>query len=88
MSLFDGKSLEGWDGDPTKWRVADGAITGEISAYDEPSFLICRDLTAGDFELKAEYRLRYGSGGIQYRSERDSRHRLGDARVSRRYGCE
>jgi hypothetical protein len=68
VSLFDGKSLDGWDGDPKKWRVADGAIAGEISGYDEPSFLTRRDLAAGDFELKAEYRLRYGSGGIQYRS--------------------
>ena len=27
-SLFDGKSLDGWDYDPKIWRVEDGAITG------------------------------------------------------------
>jgi hypothetical protein len=26
---FDGKTLEGWDGDPTFWRVENGAIVGE-----------------------------------------------------------
>jgi len=25
--MFDGKSLKGWEGDPTYWRVEDGAIT-------------------------------------------------------------
>ena len=30
-SIFDGKSLNGWDGDPKYWRVADGLMTGEIT---------------------------------------------------------
>lgn len=28
VSLFDGKTLKGWDGDPTLWAVKDGAIDG------------------------------------------------------------
>jgi putative membrane-bound dehydrogenase-like protein len=28
ISLFDGKTLEGWDYDPKMWRVEDGVITG------------------------------------------------------------
>lgn len=28
-TLFDGKTLEGWDGDPKTWSVKDGAITGD-----------------------------------------------------------
>jgi hypothetical protein len=28
---FDGKSLNGWDGDPKYWLVADGLMTGEIT---------------------------------------------------------
>ncbi len=28
VSLFDGKTLNGWDADPTLWRVQDGLITG------------------------------------------------------------
>ncbi|MDP3072872.1 MAG: hypothetical protein Q8N18_21450 [Opitutaceae bacterium] len=31
-SIFDGKTLAGWDGKPEWWRVEDGAITGEIAA--------------------------------------------------------
>ena len=29
--LFDGKTLDGWDGDPRLWSVQDGAITGETT---------------------------------------------------------
>ena len=28
-SLFDGKTLAGWSGLPSNWRVEDGAITGQ-----------------------------------------------------------
>ena len=27
-NIFDGKTLEGWDGDPKFWSVKDGAIVG------------------------------------------------------------
>ena len=29
-SIFDGRTLDGWDGDPTYWRVEDGTLVGEI----------------------------------------------------------
>nr|MCU0720802.1 DUF1080 domain-containing protein [Pirellula sp.] len=28
-SIFTGKDLDGWDGDPTLWSVKDGVIHGE-----------------------------------------------------------
>ncbi len=31
-SLFDGKTLDGWDGDGRFWRVEDGAIVGQTTA--------------------------------------------------------
>src|SRR3954451_21894909 len=31
VSLFDGQSLNGWDGDPRFWSVKDGAIAAEPS---------------------------------------------------------
>ena len=31
VSLFDGQSLKGWDGNPKFWRVEDGAIVGEAT---------------------------------------------------------
>lgn len=32
VSLFDGKTLKGWDGDPAVWRVEDDAITAVRAA--------------------------------------------------------
>ena len=31
VSLFDGKTLAGWDGDPKFWAVKDGAVTGQTT---------------------------------------------------------
>jgi hypothetical protein len=31
ISLFDGSSLNGWDGRSDVWKVEDGAITGEVA---------------------------------------------------------
>jgi len=30
-SMFDGKTLAGWEGDPKYWRVENGALVGEIT---------------------------------------------------------
>lgn len=71
--LFDGKTLDGWDGDPKFWRVADGAITGETTK-DRPTktntFIVWKGGRVGDFELRFEYRLRNHNSGVQYRSWR------------------
>ena len=69
--IFDGKTLQGWDGDPAFWRVENGAIVGETKPGAMPkqnTFLIWRGGSPGDFELEAEYRLTGGNSGIQYRS--------------------
>jgi 3-keto-disaccharide hydrolase/Trehalose utilisation len=72
--IFDGRTLNGWDGDPSLWRVEDGAITGQTTP-DKPlkhnTFLIWRQGEVDDFELKLEYRLFGGNSGIQYRSWED-----------------
>src|SRR5688572_8654737 len=70
--IFDGKGLEGWDGDPKFWRVEDGAITGQTTK-DNPTksntFIVWRDgATVDDFEIALEYRIVGGNSGIQYRS--------------------
>ena len=31
VSIFDGKTLKGWNGDPKFWSVKDGAITGQTT---------------------------------------------------------
>ena len=70
-SIFDGKSLEGWDGNPDFWRVEEGTITGQTTA-DKPTkgntFIIWRKGKVADFELKLQYRIVGGNSGIQYRS--------------------
>ncbi len=69
--IFDGKSLDGWDGNPKFWRVEDGAITGQTTAENPTegnTFLIWRHGELDDFELKLEYRIVGGNSGIQYRS--------------------
>jgi len=70
-SLFDGKTLEGWEGDTRLWRVEDGVITGQTTPeikIDKNSFLIWRGGQVDNFELTLEYRIVKGNSGIQYRS--------------------
>ena len=72
VEIFDGKTLDGWDGDPIYWSVVDGVITGTITPetlLERNTFLIWRGGTPGDFELKLEYRVSAeGNSGINYRS--------------------
>jgi hypothetical protein len=70
--IFDGKSLNGWDGSPDVWHVEDGAIVGE-SSPDHPSGttnIIWRGGEPANFELKLEMKLEGegANGGVQYRS--------------------
>jgi len=71
-SLFNGQDLSGWDGNPKFWSVKDGLVTGQTTA-DNPTqgntFLIWRDGTVEDFELRLSYRIVGGNSGIQYRSK-------------------
>ncbi|HVT88324.1 MAG TPA: DUF1080 domain-containing protein, partial [Tepidisphaeraceae bacterium] len=72
VSLFDGTSLKGWDGNPKFWRVEDGAMVGE-STPQNPSgntYIAYRDIEAHDFTLKCEIKIEGAGGtGIQYRSK-------------------
>ncbi|MFN7939605.1 MAG: DUF1080 domain-containing protein [Bryobacteraceae bacterium] len=70
-SLFNGRNLDGWDGDPALWRVENGILIGDTSAKTiaANTFLIFKKPYA-DFHLTAEVKLRNGNSGIQFRSER------------------
>ena len=71
QSIFDGKTLSGWDGDPRFWRVEDGSIIGQTTTEKQPkqnTFLIWRGGKPGNFELKLRFRLTGFNSGIQYRS--------------------
>jgi hypothetical protein len=71
QTIFDGKSLAGWDGDPQFWRVENGAIVGQTAADKQPrqnTFLIWRGGQPADFQLKLQFRLTGFNSGIQFRS--------------------
>ena len=70
--IFNGTDLKGWDGDPSYWRVEDGALVGE-STKEKPvtnTYISYRGYDGKDFDLKLEIKVEIGGGsGIQYRSK-------------------
>ena len=74
VQIFDGKSLQGWEGDTAYWRVEEGALVGEITPstlLKTNSFIVWEGGSPADFELMAEFRItENGNSGIQYRSEK------------------
>ena len=70
-AIFDGESLNHWNGDPKFWSVEDGAITGQTTK-DNPTkgntFIIWEAGELDDFELKLKFRIEGGNSGIQFRS--------------------
>ncbi len=88
-SIFDGKTLHGWDGDPAYWRVENGAIVGRNQSrrHAEAKHLsdLARRLARRTSNCEAEYRLTGGNSGIQYRSSELARHPLGHARLPGRH---
>lgn len=72
VTLFDGKSLDGWiqkNGTAT-YRVEDGTIVGKTTPGSPNSFL-CTEKDYGDFELTFEVKLFDGelNSGVQIRSQ-------------------
>ncbi len=73
VSIFDGKTLNDWVGDPTYWSVENGNLTGTITPetlLSNNTFIIWQGGEPSNFELKLEYRINEdGNSGINYRSE-------------------
>jgi len=69
-SLFDGKTLDGWKGDPAIWSVSEGALTAktEKGQLKYNTFLVWQGGDVADFELTAKYKMVGGNSGVQYRS--------------------
>lgn len=75
MPLFDGKSLDGWEGAANLWRVADGVIVGGSTNRNIPqNEFLATNRRFTNFVLRLQFRLRGGAGfinsGVQIRSER------------------
>src|SRR5512132_3780544 len=68
--LFNGRNLDGWDGDPRLWKVVDGEIVGSTEGVtlEHNSFLITKR-SYGDFIFRAQMKLRNHNSGIQFRSQ-------------------
>jgi len=53
VSIFDGKTLDGWDFDPAVWRVEDGMITGGSTTEKcKENVFICTKKNYQNFDLK------------------------------------
>ena len=70
--IFDGKTLNGWDGNPEVWSVQDGAITATSTAERRvgSTFIIWRGGEPADFELTLEMKAGQDiHSGVFYRSK-------------------
>ncbi len=91
-SIFNGKDLTGWDGDPKLWSVKDGVIHGETTA-DNPAkgntFILWKDGRTKDFDLRLSFRCTAtNNSGIQYRSKHITDGKVNNAWVVRGYQHE
>ena len=73
VPVFDGKTLQGWEGNTTVFRVDDEAIVAASSTAPTPrNEFLCTTTEYGDFVLRLEF-LMPGAGmdaGVQIRSQR------------------
>lgn len=80
VSLFDGKTLNGWEGDTEKtWKVEDGLITaGSLETTVPRNEFLCTTKTYENFELKVTFKLTgdkaKANAGIQFRTKRIPKH--------------
>jgi hypothetical protein len=78
ISIFDGKTFEGWEGNLKIFRIEEGAIVGgslkEKIARNE---FLCTTRSYADFELRLKVKLLGGdkaNAGIQFRTARIPNH--------------
>lgn len=72
VSIFDGKTLDGWKGLEGFWSVEDGAITGqESNEHPAPQTFLIYDKPVSNFELHYKYKFATpkGNSGVQFRSK-------------------
>ena len=73
ITIFDGKTFNGWKADTSVWHIENGCFVGEVTPSKQiqtNSFLIYTKSQAGDFEFKAKFKISNGgNSGVNYRSE-------------------
>ena len=74
VAIFNGKTLDGWEGDTRIFRVEDGAIVaGTLDNKIARNEFLCTTRAYGDFELRLKVKLLGGdqaNAGIQFRTKR------------------
>jgi hypothetical protein len=76
VSIFDGKTFTGWEGDTESvWRIEEGALTaGALTKKQEQNNFLATTQEYSDFELRLKYKLEgtegFVNGGVQFRSKR------------------
>jgi hypothetical protein len=80
VSLFDGKTFKGWEGDTNKtWRVENGALVGgSLTAKVPNNEFLCTQRQFTNFVLRLKFKLvgkeGFVNGGVQFRSQRVPNH--------------
>ena len=71
MTLFDGKTLNGWEkvgSEESKWEVVDGTLTGTGT----PSMIVCTKGPFKNFRYRAEVRINDGgNSGLYFRASQN-----------------
>jgi hypothetical protein len=75
IPLFDGKTLQGWEGNTTNWRAEDGAIVaGALERKQPHNEFLATTRQFGNFELRLQYKVEgsngFVNGGVQFWSQR------------------
>lgn len=76
-SLFDGKTLDGWEGSSRVFRIEEGAVVGgSLKQRVERNEFLRTKRAYGDFELRLKFKLlgKGANGGVQIRSQRIPNH--------------
>ena len=73
--LFNGKNLDGWEGDADFWHVEAGEIIGSTDDKRTPknTFLIAKQ-PYKNFILKVKFKIRNHNSGVQFRSDVQSKY--------------
>jgi len=77
QSLFDGRTLAGWEGNLKLFRVEDGAIVGgTLESRIARNEFLCAQEEYADFELRLQFKVlgRGANAGVQFRSRRIPNH--------------
>jgi hypothetical protein len=74
VSIFNGKDLTDWEGNPAIWKVENGAIVGTTTASGPAKivhnqFIVWKGGTVDDFVLRFDIKCsKSGNSGMQFRS--------------------